>query len=116
MNHQEAAAQGDKWLDQAVDTYTGGGAMQIAATEASIAAGFYARAALTQAGIPLNTTIPQGYRRDPVDASVDRHPAGKQRPETRHLGHGCAMDPHRTPLARVRKCAYVTQAEQETAP
>lgn len=39
-------AEGDRWLQRATDTYTGGGDFAVAAAEASIASAYFARAAI----------------------------------------------------------------------
>lgn len=82
--------EGDKWLEQAATTYRGGGDYGVATAEASIAAGYYARALLEKPDTFATLLSAQAQAKaaaaasPPVadtglDAAVARHPAGKGR-------------------------------------
>lgn len=102
MPYKALVATGDKWLDQADDTYRGGGGAQTAAAEAAIAGAYYARAMLEKpaAANPVADMLPmigklfgamRAAQANEPDAAMGRHPAGKKRPT--HLREVESDDP-----------------------
>lgn len=91
--HRALIAEGDRWLEQAVDTYRGGGSHTTATAEAAIAQAYFARAlsekpdmfaSLLAAGAATNGRPERPRRMTPaeadehLEASIRRHPAGSR--------------------------------------
>lgn len=93
--YRSMLTEGDRWLEQSVETFRNGGGVQTATAEAVIAQAYYTRAALEKpdtlasllaAGAaakdaqaqpqqaPDNTAVVNGD----LDAAVKRHPAGRR--------------------------------------
>lgn len=86
--YRSMVTEGDRWLEQAVETFRNTGAADDAMAEATIAQAYYHRAALekpdTLASLLAAGAAAKGAQAEPapaddVDASMARHPAGKQR-------------------------------------
>lgn len=91
-------AEADRWLEQAIGTYRGGGDYTVTAAEAAIASAHYARALLekpdafgqlvaasaaqrAQAGQQAQAAaIAEATQKRAEAASKARHPAGRKRP------------------------------------
>lgn len=79
MSHvDKLLAQGDKYLELAVDTYTGGGGATSATAEATIAVGYLLRALIEAMGAAADDPVDEAIAEE-VEASLRRHPAGSKR-------------------------------------